>query len=59
VLAEVPIGEVCARVYAIPTVEPESDGTLEWGATTLIVVTAGPETRRAWAGPTGTRQWRR
>src|SRR5438128_1640331 len=27
-----------ARAYRIPTSSPESDGTLEWDATTLVVV---------------------
>ena len=37
------IESVSARAYRIPTDQPESDGTLEWSATTLIVahVSAG------------------
>lgn len=35
-----PITGLTARAYTIPTDEPESDGTLEWDSTTLIVVTA-------------------
>jgi L-alanine-DL-glutamate epimerase-like enolase superfamily enzyme len=34
------IAEVRAAAYEIPTEAPESDGTLEWTATTLVVVTA-------------------
>lgn len=37
-----------ARAYTIPTEEPESDGTLQWDATTIVVVTASAE------GQTGT-----
>jgi L-alanine-DL-glutamate epimerase-like enolase superfamily enzyme len=38
-----PIEQVSARAYRIPTEEPESDGTLEWRSTTLVVahVSAG------------------
>jgi len=38
-----PIEKVSARAYRIPTDQPESDGTLEWTSTTLVVahVTAG------------------
>jgi L-alanine-DL-glutamate epimerase-like enolase superfamily enzyme len=47
---EVPITRLQARAYTIPTDEPESDGTLEWDSTTLIVVTAqaGGETGLGW-----------
>ncbi|PTL76570.1 enolase C-terminal domain-like protein [Vitiosangium sp. GDMCC 1.1324] len=39
----VPIERIEARAYEIPTDSPESDGTLEWDRTTLVVVelTAG------------------
>ncbi|GGK48486.1 enolase C-terminal domain-like protein [Salinarimonas ramus] len=37
----VPIDALEARAYRIPTDAPEADGTLEWEATTLVVVTAG------------------
>ena len=33
-----PIAEVRASAFTIPTDRPESDGTLEWDATTLVVV---------------------
>jgi L-alanine-DL-glutamate epimerase-like enolase superfamily enzyme len=33
------IGKVSAAAYRVPTDFPESDGTLEWNATTLVVVT--------------------
>lgn len=40
------IGEVGVSVYEIPTDAPESDGTLEWSSTTMVLVTlkAGGET---------------
>jgi L-alanine-DL-glutamate epimerase-like enolase superfamily enzyme len=34
------IAEVRAAAYEIPSEEPESDGTLDWSSTTLVVVTA-------------------
>jgi L-alanine-DL-glutamate epimerase-like enolase superfamily enzyme len=36
--AEAPVTEVRVRAYTVPTEEPESDGTLEWDATTIVVV---------------------
>ncbi len=36
----VPIGRVTATAYTIPTDAPESDGTLEWDSTTLVLVEA-------------------
>lgn len=38
--AETPVKSVNATVYAIPTDSPESDGTLAWDSTTMVVVTA-------------------
>lgn len=40
------VEEVVATAYTIPTDRPESDGTLEWGSTTIVVVeaTAGDQT---------------
>lgn len=35
----VPIQHVTVSAYTVPTGEPESDGTLEWNATTLVLVT--------------------
>lgn len=35
----VAVASVAVSVYRIPTVAPESDGTLEWDATTLVLVT--------------------
>ena len=35
---EVPIDRLDVAVYRIPTAQPESDGTLEWSSTTLVVV---------------------
>ncbi|MBV8362359.1 MAG: mandelate racemase [Deltaproteobacteria bacterium] len=37
---EIPLGRLQASAYRIPTDFPESDGTLEWKATTLVVVEA-------------------
>ena len=31
---------ITASAYTIPTEEPESDGTLEWDSTTIVVVRA-------------------
>jgi L-alanine-DL-glutamate epimerase-like enolase superfamily enzyme len=45
--SEAPLESISARAYRIPTEQPESDGTLEWDATTLVVVHA------AAAGRTG------
>ena len=36
--AETPIGKLRASAYAIPTDLPESDGTMKWNSTTLVVV---------------------
>ena len=36
--AAAPVTEVRVRAYTVPTDEPESDGTLEWDATTIVVV---------------------
>jgi L-alanine-DL-glutamate epimerase-like enolase superfamily enzyme len=43
---EVAIGGLAVSAYEIPTDEPESDGTLEWDSTTLVLVEAqgGDET---------------
>jgi len=37
---DVPIRAVTVGAYRVPTATPESDGTLEWHATTLVVVHA-------------------
>jgi L-alanine-DL-glutamate epimerase-like enolase superfamily enzyme len=37
---EVPITALCVSAYRIPTDLPESDGTLEWDSTTLVLVEA-------------------
>jgi L-alanine-DL-glutamate epimerase-like enolase superfamily enzyme len=36
--SEAPISRVTARAYTIPTDAPESDGTIAWDSTTLVVV---------------------
>jgi L-alanine-DL-glutamate epimerase-like enolase superfamily enzyme len=38
--ADVPITEVAVSAYLVPTDSPESDGTLEWHQTTLVLVEA-------------------
>jgi len=42
----VQVEQVSVSAYEIPTDEPESDGTLEWDSTTIVVVElrAGSET---------------
>ena len=44
-----------AEVFRFPTPEPESDGTLEWDATTAVVATAhaGGQTGLGWTYSTG------
>jgi L-alanine-DL-glutamate epimerase-like enolase superfamily enzyme len=37
---DVPVEEVAARAYRIPTDAPEADGTIAWDATTMVVVEA-------------------
>jgi L-alanine-DL-glutamate epimerase-like enolase superfamily enzyme len=37
---EVPIGEITVSAYDVPTDFPESDGTLAWNKTTLVLVEA-------------------
>jgi L-alanine-DL-glutamate epimerase-like enolase superfamily enzyme len=37
-LVEAPVAELRVRVYTVPTDQPESDGTLEWDSTTIVVV---------------------
>ena len=37
---EIPIERVSASAYTIPTDHPESDGTFEWSATTIVIVEA-------------------
>ena len=41
-----PLERVTARAYRIPTEQPESDGTLEWSSTTLVVAHAQAAGRR-------------
>ena len=36
--SDAPFDDVHAAVYTVPTDEPESDGTLEWDSTTIVVV---------------------
>src|SRR4051812_50040814 len=44
-MIETPIEHVAVSAYTIPTDFPESDGTLQWEATTLVLVevTAGDQ----------------
>jgi len=44
--AEAPVTEVRVHAYTVPTDEPESDGTLEWDATTIVVVELEAEGER-------------
>jgi L-alanine-DL-glutamate epimerase-like enolase superfamily enzyme len=37
---EVPVDRIDTSAYLIPTATPESDGTYEWNATTLVIVEA-------------------
>jgi L-alanine-DL-glutamate epimerase-like enolase superfamily enzyme len=37
---DVTIGDIAVSAHEIPTEEPESDGTLEWDSTTIVVVQA-------------------
>ena len=37
----VPIGKIEVSCYRVPTDAPESDGTLQWDSTTLVLVTVG------------------
>jgi L-alanine-DL-glutamate epimerase-like enolase superfamily enzyme len=37
--ARAPVTRACVEAFRIPTDAPESDGTLEWDATTLVLVT--------------------
>ncbi len=38
--SQIPVEEVASAVYVVPTDSPESDGTLAWDSTTMVVVTA-------------------
>lgn len=38
-MTDAPISSLEASAFTVPTDEPESDGTLEWDSTTLVVVT--------------------
>jgi hypothetical protein len=40
VTAVAPVERLEVHAYTIPTDEPESDGTLEWDSTTIVVVEA-------------------
>jgi L-alanine-DL-glutamate epimerase-like enolase superfamily enzyme len=44
--APAPVSEVRVRTFTVPTDEPESDGTLEWEATTIVVVELEAEGER-------------
>jgi L-alanine-DL-glutamate epimerase-like enolase superfamily enzyme len=44
--AEVPIERLDVAAYTVPTDRPESDGTLEWDSTTIVVVEAAAGTER-------------
>lgn len=42
-MSQAKIESVAVRAFTVPTVSPESDGTLEWHETTLVVVNAMAE----------------
>ncbi len=46
VASQVAVERLAVSAYEVPTDEPESDGTLQWGSTTLVLVeaSAGDET---------------
>jgi hypothetical protein len=44
-LADARIDQVAVGAYRIPTDAPESDGTLEWSSTTLVVAHVVQHTR--------------
>jgi L-alanine-DL-glutamate epimerase-like enolase superfamily enzyme len=43
-----PVARIEAAAYTLPTTTPESDGTLEWNSTTLVVVHAQAADQRGW-----------
>jgi L-alanine-DL-glutamate epimerase-like enolase superfamily enzyme len=45
VLSTAPVEQLDVHAYTIPTDEPESDGTLEWDSTTIVVVEAHADGR--------------
>jgi L-alanine-DL-glutamate epimerase-like enolase superfamily enzyme len=51
----VPVEKITASAYTVPTEQPESDGTLAWDSTTLVLVEAEAGGRRGlgytYAGP--------
>jgi L-alanine-DL-glutamate epimerase-like enolase superfamily enzyme len=52
---DLPVAEVTASAYTVPTDVPEGDGTLTWDSTTLVLVQlrAGDRTGTGWTyGPT-------
>jgi L-alanine-DL-glutamate epimerase-like enolase superfamily enzyme len=44
----VPVTDIRAAAYRIPTEKPETDGTLKWDATVLVVVEADAGGRTGW-----------
>jgi hypothetical protein len=49
-----PIARATVSVYTIPSDGPESDGTLEWTATTIVIVEVAAGGTTDSATPTGT-----
>jgi L-alanine-DL-glutamate epimerase-like enolase superfamily enzyme len=49
-VVETAVDEVRASAYTVPTDRPESDGTMQWDSTTLVLVevSAGDETGLGW-----------
>jgi hypothetical protein len=56
---EAAVERVDVSAFTIPTDEPESDGTLEWDETTIVVVELAAGGERAWAIRTGPKRSRR
>ena len=53
---EIPVERLEVAVYTMPTDFPESDGTLRWNKTTMVLVQLLPEVRVASATPTPMRR---
>ncbi len=54
-LSEARLEEIGARSYTIPTEQKESDGTLAWDSTTIVVVRTKGAARKVSAIPIATR----
>ena len=54
-VTDVPIEQITARAYSIPTEQPESDGTATWDQTTIVVVEATAAADAVSVTPTATK----